>query len=217
MTLRTLTAAAAVTLALGGVTGCRSNVGNAATVGGHRISESEVSSYLTPQGAAPSLISAAQSRGQAFAPRTLVLQTLVQEQVFTKTLAKNGGVPAPGSLTGSHDAAAQLLLRSAGGSALDRALASGLPERGIRASFAATYLRALELEYALISRKRLPDPAHLTALVRQARLPVSVSPRYGKWDAASLSLNASPTAALPAFVSLQPQPSAGSDSITSTP
>ena len=66
---RKLTALAAAVLAVAGLSACRSNVGAAAVVDGHRISESDVHTYLTAQGPT--------SAGLANAGSGLVPQSLV--------------------------------------------------------------------------------------------------------------------------------------------
>lgn len=212
--LRTIAAAAAATLALGGLAACRSNVGTAATVGGYRITESKVETFLTPTGADPSAVAAAKAQGQVSAPRSQVLQVLVQQQLFERTLTANGGIPAAGVLQASHDKAAQVLLQtSVTGDALDRSLTTGLKRSGIRSSFGRTYLRSLELEYTLITRKHLTQLPQLVALIDKVRAPVSISPRYGTWDAKSLGVDSSH--GVPGFVSLQPTAGAASSAAPS--
>lgn len=200
-----LATAAVAALAVGGLAGCRTNVGTAATVGDHKISESDVNTYLTTAGPDASVIANARKAGQDVAPKTEVLQFLVQEQLFTRTLASTGGVPGPGQLSSSHDAAAQLLLQTQlAGAKLDEALAQGLSRTGLRKSFAQIYLRVQELEYALIKRKKLSQFSALVALVGKANISVSVSPRYGKWDPSSLQLDRK--GGIPGYLALQPTP-----------
>jgi len=194
--LPVLVAAALATTLLAG---CKSNVGAAARVGGTTISESDVNRYLNPKGAA----SPAQASAQTAAPRSEILHFLVQEQLFERTLRHFGIRATTGELAAQHDpAAATLLGTQLTGDALDRALDTQLPRSGIKASFRATFLRVQELEYLLIKRRNLTRFAELVALVRQAKVSVRVSPRYGTWDAANLQLNGKTP--LPSFVSAQP-------------
>ena len=189
--------------------GCRTNVGTAATVGTLRISESDVNRYVTVKGADPSLVASARKQGQDVAPKSEVLQYLIQEQLFRKVLAAHGGVPSSSTLAATQNAAAALLFQTQlTGSALTKALVSGLTRSGVRASFAKRYLTVETLEYVLIKRARLSQFAQLAALVNKSGARVSVSPRYGKWDKASLQLNRA--AAIPAFVKLQPTPGVSS-------
>jgi hypothetical protein len=205
--LRILTVAAGATLVAAGLAGCRTNVGSAASVGGERITESVVNSYITRAGAAPSV--AAQAAKSGVSPRSQVLQYLIQEQVFEQTLAANGRVPTVGQLAATHDAAASVLLQtSLTGRALDDAIKKGLPTSGISPKFVAKYLRVQELEYALIKSKRLTQLSELLALIKKADIPVSVSARYGQWDPKSLSVTTAKST--PSYLELQPTP-------TSTP
>ena len=198
---RIVAAFVAAALATTLLAGCKSNVGVAARVDGTTISESDVNKYLNPKGVASEV--AAQSGAQTVSPRAEILHFLVQEQVFERTLRSLNIRPTAGDLAAQHDAAASTLLQTQlTGADLDRALDRQLPRSGVRASFRNTFLRVQELEYLLISKRNLTQFSQLVALVRKAGVKVSVSPRYGSWDAANLQLNnKSP---LPSFVSAQP-------------
>jgi hypothetical protein len=204
---------AAAALCAVGLAGCRTNVGTAASVGTMRISESDVNRYVTTAGPAPSVVSQARTQGQDVAPKSEVLQYLIQDEVFRKALAAHGGVPNAGALAASQNAAAKLLFQTQlTGSALTKALAQGLTRSGIRASFAQRYLTVQTLEYTLITRQQLSQFAQLAALVNKAGARVSVSSRYGKWDRASLQLDRAK--AVPSFLKLQPTPGASSSAST---
>jgi hypothetical protein len=201
---RILTTALAASIAVAGLAGCQSNVGVAARVGGSTISESDVSQYLTGSGVDAQLAQQAQSQGQKISPRSQVLSILVQQRVFEKTLEHLNLKPTEGALAAQHDASASLLLQTQlSGSALDKALDQQLPKSGIKKIFRQTFLRTQELEYTLISKRRLTQMAELLKLVKQAGLKVSVSPRYGSWDANSLTLTNEPV--LPSFLVVQPR------------
>jgi hypothetical protein len=194
-------ATAAAILAVAGLAGCRTNVGTAASVDGHRISESRVNDFVTATG--PSSAAGSQSAS----PRSQVLQYLIQEQLFTKTLAFLKKTPSEGALAAAHDPAATLLLQTQlSGRDLDNAVRKGLPSSGIKADFGATFLRVQELEYTIIQAKRLTKLAELLALIKQAKISVSVSPRYGHWNPATLSLDGK--AVVPSYLSAQPVPGA---------
>ena len=203
MRLRTLSAAAVALLATAGLAGCRSNVGVAATVGGHRITESDVNDYITPRGVDPSVAANAKTQGQIVSPRSQVLQYLIQEQVFQQTLASLGPVPSAGRLAAMHDEAASTLLQTQlAGAALDKAVKTGLPTSGISSTFTATFLRVQELEYAIITSQRLQQLPELLALIKKAHVHVSVSARYGTWDPAKLGLDG--RVPVPSYLKVQP-------------
>jgi hypothetical protein len=210
--LRLLSAAAVLTLAATALSGCRSNVGVAATVNGHRISESTVSDYVTEQG--PTAKGRAQAAAQNTTPsppKSIVLQYLVQERVFEEALRVNGGVPTDPQLTQRHDEATQLFLQNPGGTAFDRTLEQALPDSGIHPSFARLYIRTLELEDVLVQKLRASSLAELAAAVDKAGVAVRVDPRYGSWRASSLSIDSSGSAGLPDYLDLQPTPGAVAD------
>jgi len=181
--------------------GCKSNVGVAARVNGASISESDVNKYVSPKGVASAV--AAQAAGQTVSPRAEILHFLIQEQVFERTLQHLNIRPSAGELAAQHDQAASTLLQTQlTGADLDRTLDRQLPRSGVRASFRNTFLRVQELEYLLITKRKLTQFSQLVAIVRRAGIKVSVSPRYGTWDAANLQLNGK--SPLPSFVSAQP-------------
>lgn len=206
MRVRKLTAVVGMTaitaLALGGLTACDSKVGQAAIIGGHRISESDLGKYLSPAGAAPSAISAAAKAGQGVFPKTDVVQILIQQELFKRALAKNGGVPGKGALASLHDQAASTLLGTQlTGAQLDTALGQGLTSHGTSATFLPVVLRTFELELALVLKVKAQSLADLAAVVNKLGIKVQVNPRYGKWDPKALSLGA-PTSNIPDFLKL---------------
>lgn len=202
---------AAVTLSMTLLAGCRTNVGTAARVGSAQISESDVNRYVTTQGPNASLVKQASAQGQDVAPKSQVLQYLIQDQLFRAALQKNGGVPSAGALSRSQNAATALLFQTQlTGSALKKALVQGLTRSGVRSSFAQRYLTVQTLEYTLIKRAQLTQFADLAKLVAKSGGTVSVSGRYGKWSSTKLQLDRG--AAVPTYLDLQPTPGAKSSS-----
>lgn len=204
MRLRILTTALAAILVAAGLAGCRSNVGVAARVGGERITESDVNGYLTPTGMDSAAAAQAGSRGIT-APRSIILQYLIQEKVFEQTLKHNNISVSAGELAGSHDNALGLLLQTQlTGAALDAALDKQLPSSGVDKSFRSVFLRVEELEYKLIRSKQLKQFSELVSLIKQAKISVWVAGRYGKWNPTQLGLDGKPV--VPAYLSVQPTP-----------
>ncbi len=197
-----LAAAAVAALVAAGLAGCsNTNVGLAARVNDGRITETAVGEYLTSVGASPKLAAQASQAGQHLAPpRSLVLEIQIQERLFVRTLHANGGVPDAGALSRSREAASQVLLNGQS----PAVLATRLVQLGVKASFTPTVLRTTELEYTLISRRKLTSTAELAALVNKAGADVRASTRYGVWIPSQLRLDS--TASAPDFVSLQPTP-----------
>lgn len=216
MRLRTLSAGLAAVLAVAGLAGCRTNVGTAATVGGHRITESDVNGFITPKGVNAAIAANARQSGQIVSPRSQVLQYLIQEQVFERTLDSIGKVPTAGQLAGLHDQAASALLQTQlTGAALDRTLRKNLPGSGVSAKFAATFMRVQELEYAIISSRQLTQPSQLFALIKKAHVSVHVSPRYGTWNPAELGLDGK--VPVPSYLTVQPGAAGPVPAATSAP
>jgi len=203
---RFLITAVAASLAVAGLAGCRTNVGVAARVEGQRITESDVNSYLAPGGVDKKVADEANAQGnQIPAPRSQVLQVLIQEQVFRRVLAQQGIRPTATDLAKVHDeAAAAVLQTELRGTALDAALDERLPAFGIKKSFRPVLLRTQELEFLFVKNAGGKAQSQLT----KADVSVSVSPRYGAWDPKSLTLGNDPV--LPSFVTAQAGPGAGS-------
>lgn len=190
--VRTRIGAVVVALALAsGLAACQTNAGAAATVDGKRISESDVTDLLTSTGTA--------------AGRNLVVAFLVQEKLYERALQKKGQLPSAAQLNGSAAGALSLLFgqqvpaAQANASLLDPTLTKD----GVRTRFDATILRAAELEYAFIQTNKIATAAQLAAVVKAARVPVSVSPRYGRWNAATVQLD---QAATPDFLKTSSAP-----------
>jgi hypothetical protein len=204
--VRKLTAVAALAglaLGVGGLTACDSKVGQAAIVDGHRISESDLGDYVTPAGASASVLAAASSANQHVYPKTEVVQLLVQQRLFERALAKNGGVPSEGELAKLHDQAASTFLGTQlAGKQLDDYLAKQQGSYGYSARYAKLLLRTVELEGALAVKIRARSLAELSAAVNKLHLRVQVNPRYGKWSPKTLSLGA-PDSDLPDFLKLK--------------
>lgn len=205
MKLRILGAALAATLTVTGLASCRTNVGTAAVVNGHRITESDVTDYLTPTGPDPSYAAQAEQSGQSLVPpRTQILQVLIYEQLFERALAKthNGNVPSEGEIAALHDkAAASIMQTPLTGNALDRELRRELPKQGIEADFVPTLLRFEELEYAVVTDNKISSSDQLVAVLKRSGARVRVGARYGTWDTATLSLDGKPV--VPAYLHVQ--------------
>jgi hypothetical protein len=204
--VRKLTAAvglsAVTALAMGGLTGCDSKVGQAAIVDGHRISESDLGKYVSPQGPVPSVLAAAAKAGQSVYPKTEVVQILIQQKLFERTLDKNGGVPSEGELASLHDqAAATFLGTQLTGAALDSYLKGAQGNYGYAAKYAHALLRTVELEAALAVKIKAQSITDVAAAVNKLKLKVQVNPRYGKWVAKSLTLDG-PDSTIPDFLKL---------------
>jgi hypothetical protein len=200
--LRKLTAAALAVLAVTGLTACKSKAGVAAVIDGHRISESDVTKYVTHTGPSSETVQQAAAQGQQVLPKSTVVHYLVQVQVFERVLARNGGVPSDAELASLRDQAAATLLQiSATGRQLDDYVNSNIAASGFSRRFPSLLFRAVELEMALISRSHATRLSELAAVVGKAHLAVSVNPRYGKWEPSQVAVS-NPAAAVPSFVKL---------------
>jgi hypothetical protein len=195
---RKLTALAAAVLAVAGLSACRSNVGAAAVVDGHRISESDVHTYLTAQG--PSTAGVA-NFGAGLVPQSLALNTIVQERVLTLTLTRTpGGLPSDAVMRAQHDQAAATLIPagsqgSVTGAQYDSGVAATLGGYGLSQKLLPFVVRDLDLEYALVIRTKATTGADVARAIAAQHIAVSVNPAYGTWSANAFSVAPPTTAA----------------------
>jgi len=162
-------------LALGclGLAGCDSKAGTAAVVDGHRITEKELSRYV-PAGA--KAIPAGD--GSSTPAKNLVLQYLVRNQVLPLVLAAAGAPVTEAELEASK---AKVL-----GSSTEAALTKQITAAGLSARFEPVVVRNQEL--LNVFNAKLTTQKQLNDALAKVKDKVSISPRYGSWDAAHLAL-----------------------------
>ncbi|MCW2540847.1 MAG: hypothetical protein JWN95_2572 [Frankiales bacterium] len=177
----------AVAAAVIGLTGCDSKTGTAAVVNGSKISESSLTDYL-----GPNVKPIPDSQGGSTPARLFVLQVLVRNAVLPRVLDATGGPATPAQLSTARD---QLLE----GGSLGQ-LQSQLTGLGLQAKFAEQYLDQQEM--IGIVQTRVASQEQLDAALKKAALSVSISPRYGSWDGAALTVKDLGKQDLPDAVSL---------------
>ena len=204
MRLRALAVTTALALAVTGLSACTSKVGDAAVVGGHGITEKDLTRYINPKGATPAGLASEQQQGAAIVPATLVLDTLIERQLFLSVLQKtSAGVPTAAQIRAEHDAVASSLSNGAAtGAAFDNSIESQLVSFGFRASFAAVYIETQELGALVTKATKATSGPEFAAAIIKAKVGVSVSPRYGSWDNSQLTLTSTGSAGRPSFVTI---------------
>jgi hypothetical protein len=185
---RVLGAAAAAVLAVAGLAGCHANVGTAAWVDGQRISDSDVSQYITPQSQPVT------GQNGSISPRSFVLAELINERLGFKILQ---AIPSVSSVT-SQQLDAQLQKDLAGKSV--KSAAEGLGLKGYTTDFYQIVLRVQEIARVVSSQQQ--SGADLQKIFKDIHFPVTVGPRYGTWDKKNLTLNG--TIPIPNYLSVAP-------------
>jgi hypothetical protein len=171
---RGLIAAPVALGALVALTGCEVHAGAAATVAGSTISERTVSSYLNPN-----IPPVPTSASTTTSPRTFVLQALLQEKVLTDLFTSAaGGLPSPRQLATAKTTVLD--------GSPESALVKQVTDLGLPAKLEPHVLHTEEL--AVLLPARLGSEAQQAAAVKKFGETVSVSPRYGQWNPANLSL-----------------------------
>lgn len=192
MKLRRTSAALAAVLALTGLAGCKTNIGTAAVIDGHRVSESDVGQYLTPN--AQPVTQQDQTTGGTtqVSPRSFVLSTLINERLGFKILSL---IPEVSHIT-STQLDAQLHRDLAGKTPRQVAEQGGL--HGFTDDFYTLLLRVRELILVIQQQPR----STVQRVFNQVDFPVSVSPRYGRWDPKQLQFT--PGGSMPSYLDIQP-------------
>ena len=187
MRLRILAAVLAAVLACVGLTACQTAAGAAVTIDGQRYTENDVQGYLTPAAQPVSL------QQGSVSPKAFVVDQLIIDQLLVKVIGALPGGPTPTQVD------AELAKESAGKSYTQQAEALGL--KGYTESFYKIVMRAQLVSSTL--QKADPNGTTLTPILAKLgkEFPVSVSPRYGTWDATKLSFDGNP--AVPAYLKLQ--------------
>ncbi|MCU1656401.1 MAG: hypothetical protein JWO57_1057 [Pseudonocardiales bacterium] len=190
MRVRLLSVAAVGVLAVSGLSACRTNVGAAAVVDGHRVSENDVAKYLATSAQAVKVQD--QSGATISIPaRTFVLNTLIDQQLYQRILqATPTGVPNEGAIA---SATQQGLNGSTVEKVADQAGLHGYP-----GAFARLWVRVQVLRNAISTDAQ--KGVNVQTVIDKLHFPVSVNPRYGAWDTKSLSLSTNPAASVPDFL-----------------
>jgi hypothetical protein len=144
-------------------------------VGGDRVSESTVNSYLTAQ-AVPFVTSG----GTSVVPRTIVLQTLIQTKLLERALQAHGGAPTSAELSEARAA----VLRGT----TEAEQIAQLVKYGFKPAFASAYINSFVLDSVLANRLHASSAADIVSALQQLDVPVAVNPRYGSWEPKTFSL-----------------------------
>lgn len=202
MRLRAVGAVVLAGAALAALAGCQTKVGQAAVVGGHAISETDVGKYVTKSGPSQAVKDAAAQQGQTLPPAKVeAVSTLIQQELFSEALDRAGSVPTEAQLTQLHDETVQRLFQSSvAGDQFDAALVKQAKQYGFSEAFAPLVLRAAELEDAYINKTKAQSVNDVAASIAKLHIPITVSGRYGVWDPKALQLSSDVTDGLPSFV-----------------
>jgi hypothetical protein len=185
--------AVALMLVVTGLAGCRTNVGTALRIDGHRISESSVNAYVTPD-AQPVPVQLSQTKTVQAAPRSIVAQTLIDLVSYRKIIAQTpAGLPTTAQL---QQVEKSLL---AGKSAEAFATSNGI--KGFTSAFDAKFVE--RQAYDSIIGQESSNGVDVQKAVSAIKISVTVSPRYGTWDRTSLSILGAKYANTPSYLTLQ--------------
>ncbi|MEO6502175.1 MAG: hypothetical protein ABIQ09_09730 [Jatrophihabitantaceae bacterium] len=171
--LRSLALLPVLALACLGLVGCDSKAGAAAVIDGRRITEKDLSRYV-PANAQP----IPGQNGSTTPAKNFVLQFLVRNEVFPMLLAAAGSPVSEAQLEAGKAAALE--------GTNERELTQQIVASGLSERFEPVVLRNREL-IAVLQTKLTTDKQISDALAK-IKDKVSINPRYGSWDLASLSV-----------------------------
>lgn len=192
MRVRKLSAVAAVTaLVVLGLTACDSKVGVAAVVDGHRITDSQVAGYLTPD-AQPFTEQGSNGGSTQIPQRSFVLNVLIQERLLNKVIKRlpNGGPK-------ESDISQEIKTELQGHTPAEAAKLSGVI--GYTPQFVDKWVRDVVLNN-VISSLIQQGTVDGHKLLDKLSFDVTVSGRYGSWDAKTYSLQSNRGDGLPGFL-----------------
>jgi hypothetical protein len=213
---RALTVAVIAVLAMGGLSACQTKVGLAASAAGHRLSDTDLNSYIKA-GAAPYT---EQGASTATVPKVFALGNWINLELFTAAVGSKGGPPkstelaaARTAILGGRSVATFQKLYTARGYTKkfgDLILQQGatlivLIERIAPGITTAEAISALQSGQA---------NAELIKTVNAKKPKVEVSRRYGTWEPKNLALSTEPAAGLPSFVHYGPNTATAAEPTT---
>ena len=185
--LRSLAVLPVLTIGCLGLVGCDSKAGTAAVVNGHRITDKELSRYV-PASAQP----IPSGDGSTSTPaKNFVLQFLVRNEVFPLLLAAAGGSVTEAQLEASKATVLQ--------GTTEEKLTQQITQAGLNASFEPVLVRNREL--LTVVQSKLTTDKQVNDALAKVKDKVSINPRYGSWDLASLSLRGLGKNQLPSVLS----------------
>jgi hypothetical protein len=178
-------------LVLAGLSACDTKAGAAAFVGGDRISDGDVSRFLTAKSTPYRNNAQAEVR-----PKSLVLATLIQQRLLEHGLAAKGGAPTDAELDAFKTGVLQGLS--------DDQLTAEITGSNYTAAFEAAFVRAQEMFALLGQRVGATTGGEVIAALDQMNVPVRVSARYGTWDGSQLALRNGVDPELSPVLTLEP-------------
>lgn len=188
MRSRVLVVAVAALLSVAGLAGCRTNVGTAAVIDGHRVTESDVSDYITPN-AQPVTLSNSDGSTIQEAPRAFVMRELIGDAFLLKLLGSLPKAPSRTKIDAELD-------RERGGKTYTQE-AEKLGLKGYTENFYKIVLRVQLVQSGLSQ----VQSTVLNNAAAKLHFPVKVSPRYGTWNGKNFSFDGAP--ALPSYLKVQ--------------
>lgn len=191
---------------MGGLSACQTKVGLAASAAGHRLSDTDLNSYIKA-GAEPYT---EQGATTATVPKVFALGNWINLKLFTAAVESKGGAPKSSEL-----AVAETSILGGRSAAAFEKLYTG---RGYTKKFGELILRQGATLIVLIERiapgittaqaisalQSGQANAELIKAVNAKNPKVEVSRRYGTWEPKNLALSAEPAAGLPSFVHYGP-------------
>lgn len=194
MKFRVTSAVVATVLAVAGLAGCKTNVGTAAVIDGHTVSESDVSKYLTAD--AQPVAQQDQNTGATtqVSPRSFVVAWLINSQLYAKVISV---IPSVSDTT-TAKLDTQLQKDLAGKSVTQFAESHGL--HGFTEDFDRLVLRTQEM--IVVLQDAQSNGVDVSAAFRKLKFSVTVSPRYGRWDNKQFLFTSGAT--VPGYLDVQP-------------
>ena len=201
---RTVTATVSAALAVVGLTACQTKIGLAASAEGQRLTDSTLSSFVQP--GAKTYTDSSSGTAVTVTPKVFALQNWVDNQIFASVVSKHGGAATTAELAtarstvlGSHTAADYQ--KYYGGLGYTHTFAGLILDQSAILVVLVERLAHTSATNAIQLLNSGQSGAALLKSITASKPQVTISPRYGTWNATNLALTSDAGSGAPAFVS----------------
>jgi hypothetical protein len=199
---RTLSVAALAVVAITTLSGCHNKVGMAASVDGHRLTDTDLATYFK-KGSVPYTD---QNTHAQVVPKVYALENWIEGKVFEAAVAHKGGAvtsaelnTARAAVLGSRTIAqAETFYRKLGYTPKFAHLI--VDQTAVLVVLVQRIARGISPQQAIGALQSNQAGTELLKAISAAKPKVAVSPRYGTWDNAKLTLTSTPGVGAPGFV-----------------
>ena len=159
-----------------GLSGCQAHTGAAAIVGGDRITEQDLATYVTS-----AAVPFQNTNGATIVPKSYVLQQIIEGRVLEAAIVAHGGAISADELAKS--------VASVIGGTTESAIVTQIAARGFTAKTEKVLVHTAALEGVFKNRFATATTAQAQAALTKSSPKISVNPLYGTWNPGELGVD----------------------------